>query len=137
MNSDPPSMSYPGTHSIPVGYIAWIFGFMGAHRFYFGKPLTGLLWALTGGFFLIGWIIDLFFIPAMAEEADRRFRTGRYDYSVTFLLHWFLGIFGIHRFYLGKPLTGLLFLLTAGLLGLGWLYDLFTLSSQVDSANRR
>ena len=123
------------THSTPVGYIAWIFGFMGAHRFYYGKPLTGVLWALTGGVFLIGWLIDLFLIPSMTDEANKRFRKGPYDYSVAFLLHWFLGLFGIHRFYLGKPLTGLLYLFTGGLLGLGWLYDLFTLSDQVSDLN--
>ncbi len=26
------------THSLIVGYVLWIFGFMGAHRFYFGRP---------------------------------------------------------------------------------------------------
>ena len=29
------------THSVLVGYILWIFGFMGFHRFYFGKLITG------------------------------------------------------------------------------------------------
>lgn len=28
------------THSVVIGYIAWIFGFMGAHRFYYGKRVT-------------------------------------------------------------------------------------------------
>jgi TM2 domain-containing membrane protein YozV len=130
MNSSP-------THSTPVGYVAWIFGFMGAHRFYYGKPLTGILWALTGGLLLIGWIVDAFLIPAMTREANQRFRPGRYDYSIAFLLHWFLGVFGIHRFYLGKPLTGVVFLLTGGLFLIGWLYDLLTLSSQIDELNRQ
>ncbi len=31
------------THPVLVGYILWIFGFMGAHRFYFGKPVTGTI----------------------------------------------------------------------------------------------
>ena len=129
-------MTKSPTHNTAIAYLFWIFGFMGAHRFYFGKPLTGLLWFFTLGFFLIGWIIDLFLIPAMNREASKRFQPGRYDYSLAFLLLWFLGLFGIHRFYLGKPLTGLLFLLTGGLLGLGWIYDLFTLSDQIDSRNQ-
>lgn len=29
------------THSVLMGYLLWIFGFMGAHRFYYGKPITG------------------------------------------------------------------------------------------------
>ena len=128
-------MSQP-THSTAIGYIAWIFGIVGAHRFYFGKRLTGLLWALTAGLFGIGWIIDLFLIPGMNEEAAGRYKPGRYDYSAAFLLHFFLGFFGIHRFYLGKPLTGILYLLTGGLLGVGWIYDLFTLNEQVDERNR-
>jgi len=47
--------------------------------------------------------------------------------SLSVALH--LGIFGIHRFYLGKWLTGLLWLLTGGLLMLGVLYDYWTLTS--------
>ena len=51
------------THSVLIGYITWIMGFMGAHRFYFGKPLTGTLWFFTFGLLGIGWLIDIFFIP--------------------------------------------------------------------------
>ena len=32
------------THSLLVGYILWVFGLTGAHRFYFGKPITGTIW---------------------------------------------------------------------------------------------
>jgi TM2 domain-containing membrane protein YozV len=39
------------------------------------------------------------------------------------LLVVFLGWFGIHRFATGKTKTGILYLLTAGLLGFGVLYD--------------
>ncbi len=53
------------------------------------------------------------------------------------MLLTFLGIFGIHRFYLGKWITGIIYLLTGGLLGLGLLYDLWTLNGQVSEINRR
>ncbi len=79
------------THPILVGYLMWGLGFTGLHRFYFGKPLTGILWFFTGGLFLIGWIVDLFLIPAMANEANRRYRHGRIDHTVAWLLHLFLG----------------------------------------------
>ena len=45
----------------------WIFGFIGIHRFYYGKPISGVIWLLTGGLFLIGWIVDLFLIPGMEK----------------------------------------------------------------------
>lgn len=109
---------------------------MGAHRFYFGKPLTGTLWFFTLGLLGIGWLIDIFFVPAMAREADFRFRTGPIDYSVGWILLVFLGIFGVHRMYLGKWITGIIYLFTFGLFGLGWLYDLWTLNSQIDERNR-
>ncbi|HEV8150602.1 MAG TPA: TM2 domain-containing protein [Gemmatimonadales bacterium] len=40
-----------------------------------------------------------------------------------------LGVFGAHRFYVGKLGTGLLQLCTLGGLGLWWLYDLITIAS--------
>ncbi len=124
------------THSKTVGYLLWIFGFTGAHRFYYGKPVTGAIWFFTLGLLGIGWLVDLFLIPGMDRRADQRFTAGHCDYSVAWILLTFLGLFGIHRFYLGKLGTGLLWLCTGGLLGIGWLYDFFTLNRQVDECNR-
>jgi TM2 domain-containing membrane protein YozV len=124
------------THRKVIGYLLWIFGFTGAHRFYYGRPVTGTIWFLTLGLLGIGWLIDLFLIPSMDRSADRRYRAGRIDYNVAWLLQTFLGVFGLHRFYLGKWPTGLLWLVTGGLFLVGWLYDFWTLNGQIDEINR-
>jgi len=123
------------THLKSVGYILWIFGFTGSHRFYYGKPISGTIWFFTLGLLFIGWIVDLFLISSMDRQADLRYHSGPLDYSVAWILLTFLGWFGIHRFYMGKWLTGILYLLTGGVFGLGYLYDLWTLNEQVSAIN--
>lgn len=123
------------THSKTVGYILWLFGFTGAHRFYYGKPVTGTIWFFTLGLLGIGWLIDLFLIPAMDRQADLRFQSGRVNYSVAWILLTFLGFFGVHRMYMGKWVTGILYLCTFGLAGIGYLYDYWTLNDQITVVN--
>ena len=62
------------THSMAIGYLLWIFGFTGAHRFYYGKPITGTIWFFTGGLLLVGALVDLVLIPGMVqvENLSRR-----------------------------------------------------------------
>jgi TM2 domain-containing membrane protein YozV len=52
----------------------------------------------------------------------------RKSYLVALLLVLFLGVLGIHRFYLGKPLTGLLFCFTFGLFGFGVVWDFINIA---------
>jgi len=125
------------THLKTIGYILWIFGFTGSHRFYYGKPISGTIWFFTLGLFLIGWIIDLFLIPSMDRQADFRYRSGHLDYTVVWILLTFLGLFGIHRFYMGKWFTGIVYLLSGGIFGFGYLYDLWTLNDQVSLINSK
>ena len=134
------------THSMFLGYLLWIFGFIGAHRFYYGKQITGVIWFFTLGLFFIGWFIDLFLIPSMEREAERRFIPGPVNYNLTWILLTFLGVFGVHRFYMGKVFTGLLYLgLTllavafprfAVIVAIGVLYDFLTLNEQLSELNR-
>ena len=123
------------THLKSVGYILWIFGFTGSHRFYFGKPITGTIWFLTLGLLGVGWLIDLFLIPGMERQASHRFDPGPVDYTVAWILLTFLGLLGIHRMYMDIWITGILYLFTGGLFGLGWLYDYWTLNDQISLEN--
>jgi TM2 domain-containing membrane protein YozV len=77
------------THRKTIGYVLWIFGFTGSHRFYYGKPISGTIWFFTLGLLGIGWLIDLFLIPGMDRQADRRFVAGRIDYSIAWILQTF------------------------------------------------
>ena len=53
--------------------------------------------------------------------------TSSKSYAATLLLAIFLGFIGIHRVYVGKVGTGILYFLTAGWFGIGWLIDIFTI----------
>jgi hypothetical protein len=63
----------------------------------------------------------------------------RYNVVVAYIL-WLVSGFGwcgFHRFYLGKVGTGILWMLTGGLCGIGSIYDAVTLTRQVQDANVR
>jgi TM2 domain-containing membrane protein YozV len=123
------------THSIFVGYILWIFGFTGSHRFYYGRPITGTIWFFTFGLCGLGWLFDLFLIPSMDDKANRTYVRGKLDYNLAWLFLTFFGMFGLHRMYMGKWISGLIWALTGGFFLLGWIYDYWTLNSQIDEIN--
>ena len=59
--------------------------------------------------------------------------------SSTAYAFWCLGLFGIcgiHRIYTGRPLTGILWLLTAGLCFVGQIVDVFLIPGMVEDENR-
>lgn len=61
------------------------------------------------------------------------------DVGVAYLfwLASFVLVSGLQHFYLGKPVRGIIWLLTLGLLGVGTLIDLFTLPAQTRAVNRK
>lgn len=67
----------------------------------------------------------------MDRSASMRFYPGRVNYSVAWLLLTFLGMFGVHRMYMGKWVTGLLYMVTFGFF-LGGVYLRFLDAEQPD-----
>lgn len=122
-------------HSVIMGYLLWIFGFTGSHRFYYGRPISGLIYFCTLGLLGIGWLIDLFLIPGMNAKSDIKYTAGRVDYNISWILLTFLGVLGIHRFYMGKWMSGLLYFFTGGLFLIGYAYDFWTLNQQISEIN--
>jgi TM2 domain-containing membrane protein YozV len=114
----------PNTHSKAVGYLLWIFGFMGAHRFYYGRQVTGVIWFCTAGLLLVGWIIDLFF-----DSWSRRgsaLRGGADQFLGCVDSADVSGLAGNSPLLHAQMENGILYLLTLGLLGIGVLYDFLT-----------
>jgi TM2 domain-containing membrane protein YozV len=64
-------------HSAGTAFVLWLsclFGVCGIHRFYLGKPVTGLLYLLTFGFLGIGQLLDLFWMRDMVLLANTKNR---------------------------------------------------------------
>ncbi|MDH5681549.1 MAG: TM2 domain-containing protein [Spirochaetota bacterium] len=57
------------------------------------------------------------------------------DLGTAYLLWFFLGIFGAHKFYLDRIGMGFAYLFTLGFFGIGWFIDMFTLPKQLKDAD--
>jgi TM2 domain-containing membrane protein YozV len=80
--------------------------------------------------------------PKRREPPPTPRRTGPpSDYSrmTTFLLCLLLGFLGVHRFYVGRVGSGVLWLFTGGVLAVGWIYDLVMIGTGefVDEQGKR
>jgi len=70
-------------------------------------------------------------LQMLQSEMDRKKKSA----LIVWLLWLFVGYLGVHRFYLGKIGTGILFLLTGGILGIGWFIDIFLNQRNVNRKN--
>lgn len=126
------------THNKQLGYLFLIFGFLGFHRFYYNKPITGTIYLCTFGIFGVGILYDLFFMEKLMSEVNQiKFTQGDANYSIGWLLFLFGGIFGLHKLYLEKPFIALLYFMTGGLGGLLLIYDLMTYNKQISDFNKK
>ncbi len=126
---------------LPAFLLAFFFGVFGAHRFYVGKTATGVLQLFTLGglgiWAVIDWILILckeftdvrgkklrnWLPPANEAVGPDAPATSEKIILPAFLLAFFFGIFGAHRFYVGKIGTGILQLFTLGGLGIWAVID--------------
>ena len=125
---------------LPAFLLALFFGVFGAHRFYVGKIATGVLQLFTLGGLGIWTVIDwiLILCKEFTDVRGKKLRNWYHpanvaDTSATatsekiilpaFLLATFFGVFGAHRFYVGKIGTGILQLFTFGGLGIWTVID--------------
>lgn len=79
-----------------------------------GVPGTGLSYTTSGG------------RSASVPAAQRP--TSPKSKAVVLPLCIFLGVLGVHRYYVGKIGTGVIWTLTAGFFGIGWIVDIFTVA---------
>ena len=106
-------------------------GTLGVHRFYTGRVVSGILQLLTFGGFGIWVLVDLIMIisgdfkDSYNRPLDQQpVMGGNRNWMTAAFLCLFLGWFGVHRFYTGHYITGILQLLTFGGFGIWVLIDL-------------
>lgn len=80
-----------------------------------GVPGTGLSYTTSGGERSAS-------VPAAQRPTSPKSK------AVVLPLCIFLGVLGVHRYYVGKIGTGVIWTLTAGFFGIGWIVDIFTVA---------
>lgn len=105
----------------------------------------GTAYCFTLGMFGIGWLLDIFRLPKLVAEANKRaieveenpeaLNKKRPKTLDDAYVTWIFGILGAHHFYLGNNEFGFAYLFTFGMGGVGWLIDFFRMPILVKRAN--
>jgi len=134
-------------------------GFLGMQHFYLRRPGWGVLYLCTFALLGCGWIWDLLRMPWLIKSAKRDttlrrcyafYRQALPDQALcssdeyaqrlttsdALILAFPCGLFGFHHWYLKQRGWAVLYLCTLGLLGCGFLYDLFRMPCLVAEANK-
>lgn len=76
-------------------------------------------------------------IPVQSEGCASSNQLEERELFEAYLLWFLLGLFGGHRFYIGDIKNGVIYLLTLGIFGIGWIIDAFLLPNLVQLANKK
>jgi hypothetical protein len=69
--AEEPGPAGPRQKALLLAYSLWLtLGWAGAHRFYAGRWVTGLLYACSFGLFGLGWAADMFLLFDLFAKAD-------------------------------------------------------------------
>jgi len=113
-------------------------GLLGVQHYYLGRYLVGLYYTFTFGGLGVAWFMDCCRIPSLVKEYNESLFKGvsgkkRLDDAYMYLVPF--GFLGFHHFYLHRYGWGLLYMFSLGLLGVGWLIDIFRLPILVKEFN--
>ncbi|KAH9504066.1 hypothetical protein Btru_067666 [Bulinus truncatus] len=115
-------------------------GILGGHHYYLDRPVWGVLYSLTLGLVGVGWVFDWMRMPRLVSRVNQEVHGKRAPNTKTaddaYILWFVFGLLGFHHFYLGRPLWGMLYFFTMGLLGIGWLVDMCRIPFLVDEVNK-
>lgn len=79
--------------------------------------------------------VNLGFMLNVEKGLEKLKSQRRKSVRTAYLFAIFLGIFGGHHFYLNRWFMGIVYLLTFGIFGIGWVIDLFRIRSLVEDQN--
>ncbi|KAK3094597.1 hypothetical protein FSP39_003806 [Pinctada imbricata] len=132
LEHDPISLVHAYLFSLPP------FGILGFHHYYCGRKYWGLFYTFTLAGLGFGWLMDFLRMPFLVSRAEDKINGKSqvtYHKDDVYMLWLPLGLIGAHHFYLRRYRWGLIYLVTFGGLGIGWIADLFRIPSIVNEIN--